>query len=185
MEETEMENEELPKNENDDSTSLNENGENQEKSNDLKSALAQKEHFREKAQKLEEQLKAAQGKNQEGNKNESNVSNGTDPLEIVTLSKSLSSYSDEETKLIIDAAKDKTPKGILAALNSEVVKDAIAYRREKVERENKRPEPTEGFSNGFIDKPMKEIEKMTNEEFTVYERELLEKSKQRTGRSGA
>jgi hypothetical protein len=184
MEETELEND-TPENETDGGASENTNGENQEKSTkDLKSAIAQKEHFREKVTKLEKELSEAKSKSQDI-RIEKETTSGVDPLEIVTLSKSLSSFSEDETKLIMDAAKDKTPKGILAALNSEVVKDAIAYRREKVERENKRPDSTESFSNGFIDKPMREIEKMSKDEFETYERELIEKSKTRNGRTGA
>lgn len=160
-------------------------GENQDKNKDLKSALAQKEHFRDKASKLEKELEEIRGKTQEVSNVKDNQAPQVDALEIVQLSKSLNGLSEIETNLVLSVSKSSKPKDILAALNSDVVKNAIAYEREKVERENKRPEPTNSYSNGFVDKSHQEIEKMSKEEFEAYERELYEKARQLKGRTGA
>lgn len=105
------------------------------KSKDLQSALAQKDHFRTKAEEaeklkleLEEKLKSKDGE-----------SKGTaiDPLEIATFTSAVKDYSVEELEFIMKNATDKSTKGIIAAAQDEMVQMAIQGKRIKVAEEKK------------------------------------------------
>jgi hypothetical protein len=112
-------------------------GEEPEKSKELQSALAQKEHFREKFEEAKKQLEAKTPT--EGVKD--NIANRANPMEVVKLAKALEGYSEEETSFIIRNAKSERPEDIIGAASDEWVKDAIQARREKVEKEKKIPAP--------------------------------------------
>ena len=113
----------------------------EEKSKELASALPQKEHFRtkyeetEKVRKeLEEKLKALSG----------NPPNAIpqDPIQVVKLAKALDGYSEEESELVLQFAKDKTPEAIIEATKNEWVQTAIQAKREKVAKEKQIPSPS-------------------------------------------
>ena len=112
-----------------------------EKSKELQSALAQKEHFREKAEKFEARVKELEEK---ANPNEpfSKGETPQSPLDIVKLGKALNKYDETEVDFIIRNAQDKSPEGIIKASQDEWVKDAIQARREKVAKEQKIPAPS-------------------------------------------
>jgi len=111
----------------------------EEKSKELQSALAQKEHFRKKVGTLEKQLKS------KGNEPEEWITTN-DPLEVVRLGKALNNYSEEETEFIIRNASTKDIDGILKAEKDSMVQAAIQSTREKVARESKVPEPSSPFN---------------------------------------
>jgi len=98
---------------------------------DVKSLLAQKEHFREKYQKAKAELDKLKS---------SGVQAPVDPLEVVKLAKALEGYNEEEIEFITRVAPEKSPDGILKALQDEWVKTAIEAKREKVAKEKKVPE---------------------------------------------
>lgn len=106
----------------------------EDKSKDLQSALAQKEHWREKAEKLEKRLES------------SNIPTGTNPMEVVRLAKALEKYNEDEVEFITRNASEKSIDGIINASQDEWVRTAIDARREKVKNENAVPEPSSPFS---------------------------------------
>jgi len=146
---------------------------------DLQSAIAQKEHFRAKAEKAEAEKKALE----ERLKGYSTKVTG-DPLEAVRLGKALAQNSEEETDAIITYAKGKfntltpTPEQIIQASKDEWVTTAITARRVKVEGENKTPEPSSP-SSIISGKTSDDIGKMDSREFGKFAKDAF-----KGGRSG-
>lgn len=153
--------------------------EKSETSKDLQSALAQKEHFRAKAEKAEAGIKTLEDKLKGFT---SQVSG--DPMEAVRLGKALAEHSEEDTDFIITYAKGKfnnlnpTPEQIIIASKDELVTTAIKARRDKVESENKTPEPSSP-SSIVGGKNAEDIAKMDTKEFGKFAKETF-----RGGRSG-
>jgi hypothetical protein len=128
-----------------DKTPENEGEKPAEVSNEMKTALAQKEHFRAKAEKLEAELKKV-------SEQKSQPSGNIDALEITRLGKSISQYDDQETDFIIERAKGKfntlspNPSQIVEASKDQWTQEAILNRRAKAEKEralnpsNKQPD---------------------------------------------
>ena len=141
----------------------------EDKSKDLQSALAQKEHFREKAEKAEKELTELKK-----NPPKEVVANPMpDSLEIVKLGKALSGFDEEETSFIIRNAKDKSPQGIIEASKDEWVQTAIQAKREKVAKEKQILGPSSPGSNSkFTAKSPMEIAKMPKEEYDKYLEQL-------------
>lgn len=110
-----------------------------DKSKELLSALAQKEHFRTKTEALETKVKELEGKLSQPIHTEKSVF--ADPLQAVKLGKALQDYSEEELGVIMDVAKSTTPEAILEAANKQWVRDAIQSKREKVALEKRALEP--------------------------------------------
>jgi len=102
-----------------------------EQSKELQSALAQKEHFRKKYEESQKEL----------GKPKSNISTA-DPMEVVHLTKALEGFNEDEVEFITRNASEKSIQGTIDASKDDWVKTAIQARREKVESENKIPEPT-------------------------------------------
>lgn len=147
-----------------------------ENDNILKTALAQKEHFKEKAQKLEAQLKEVQGKIPQG------TQVGQDPRDVVKLAKALEGFSEEETEFIYRNAKGGDISNIIEASKDDWVKTAIEAKREKLQKDNKIPSPSNPMGSGFQEKGFLEIKDMTDEQFNAYQKELIERAN--TKRSG-
>ena len=171
-----------PKNETEDATP--EGGEPEkaeEESKDLQSALAQKEHFREKYERvqkeLEEYKKTHPPKSEtETEPNKEKIeewSMSDDPLEIVKLGKALQDNTEEETEFILKNAPTRDIDGILKAKEDPYVKAAIQAMREKVENEKAVPSPSNVSSGGFKLKTKEEIEQMTPEERRKYAEEYI------------
>jgi hypothetical protein len=149
MENENLENE-TPKNEEEMPTPQSGEPEKAEpESKDLQSALAQKEHFREKVEKLQKELeevksKVPEKKNPEKTPEENveiwEMSN--DPLEVVELGKVLSDYSKEETEFVLRNAPTRNLEGIKKAVEDPMVQTAIQGMREKVKKEQQVPEPS-------------------------------------------
>ena len=136
-----------------------------DKSIDVQSVLAQKEHFRTKAEKLETELNELRNKPAPA----SIATQAIDPLEVVKLGKSLSDYDEEETSFIIRNAKDKSPQGIIGASKDEWVQTAIKARREKVAKEKQILGPSNpGSTPSFMQKSPSEIGKMPQAEYDKY-----------------
>jgi len=113
-----------------------------EKSKELQSAIAQKEHFKKKfedSQKTIEELRRDP-------KSSSQVSS-MDTMQAVRLSKALQGFSEEETDFILRNTSSKTPDEIIKASQDEWVKEAIQARRAKAAAQNKVPSP--GSSSPF------------------------------------
>jgi hypothetical protein len=131
---------------------------------ELQSALAQKEHFRRKAEKLEAERRALEQKLTSAGQGSYMP---TDPLEIVKLGKALGNYSEEEVEFIIRHAQDKTTQGIINATKDEWVQAAIQARRAKVAQEKERLEPstrTSPSKKRIEDISPSELKKLTPEE---------------------
>ncbi len=145
-----------------------------EKSTDLQSALAQKEHFRTKAEEAETRLKGLEGVKPSVPDEIWKASN--DPLEVVRLGKTLKDYSEEETEFIIRNAQTKDIEGIIKAEKDTFVQSAIQSMREKVAKEGKIPSPSSGGSSGK-EYTYEEIGKMTPAEHKKFEQDFLTKQK--------
>jgi len=145
-----------------------------EKSKDLQSAIAQKEHFRTKLEKSEADKKALEDKL----KGFSSQTTG-DPMEAVRLGKALADTSEEEADIIITYAKGKfnnlkpTPEQIIQASKDEWIMTAIKSKREKVAGENKTPEPSSPISV-IGNKTSDDIEKMSRSDFGKFARESMQ-----------
>jgi len=145
----------------------------EEKSKDLQSALAQKDHYRTKLEKAEADKKALEEKL----KGFSSQATG-DPMEAVRLGKALAEHSEEEADIIITYAKGKfnnlkpTPEQIIQASKDEWVKAAISAQREKVRSENKTPAPSSP-SPIIGGKTAEDISKMSTAEFSKMAREQM------------
>ncbi len=142
----------------------------QEQDKSIKTAIAQKEHFKEKALKLETQLKELQAKMP------TTAPTPQDPLELVKLAKALEGYDEEETQFIVRNAKSKDVKAIVEASKDDWVKTAIEAKREKDKKDNKIPSPDNPSGSEFKPKSMAEINSMSQEEFDRYQRGLFEQA---------
>jgi hypothetical protein len=127
-------------------------------------------HWRDKAKKLEGQLKVAKPK--EEDVEEWNAP--SDPLEVVKLGKVLKDYDEQETEFIIKNAPTKDIDGIIKAEKDEMVQFAIKSRRDKVAKEQKVPSPS-GSSGGFSEKSASELEKMSRDDHKKYWKEQQER----------
>ena len=135
------------------------------------SALAQKEHFRNKAEKAEAALEEYKKNNPPKATEIEKVKTTTvsdDVLETVKLGKVLSKYNDEETDLILKIAPTKDLKGILEAEKNPYIQAAIQAMREKVETEQAVSEPSGAVSGGFKVKTAEELAKLKPEEMRAY-----------------
>jgi len=146
------------------------------KDNSLKITTAQKEHYREKAQKLEAQLKELQSKIP------ANAVPNQDPKDIVKLAKALEGYNEEETDFIYRNAKGNDIQNIIEASKDDWVKTAIEAKREKINKDNKVPSPSNPMDNGFEPKGFLEIKNMTDEQFDAYQKELYARGQQQKGK---
>lgn len=137
----------------------------------LQSALAQKEHFRTKAEALEKEKRDLESKLKgAGQINAMPI----EPLEVVKLGKALKDYDEEETEFIIRNASGNNPEDIVKAAGDEFVKIAIQARREKVAKEKKIPNPSEGGGgSSFREKSPEEIRKMTPEQYDNYKEDFM------------
>lgn len=124
---------------------------------DVKTVLAQKDHFRDKAEKLEKELSELRGKSSESNLT----------LESIKIGKRLEKYSDEEIDSVAKIIKSNNPNDILSALDNSFIKQGIELEREKLKEQNKIPGSS---SSGFTsdEKSADEIKKMSPEEHRKY-----------------
>jgi hypothetical protein len=109
----------------------------EKKEKDLSTALAQKEHWREKAEK---------GKSGEP---------GADPIDLIKLGKKLQDYDDEELDFVTKFAGTKNPEEVLKALENDFVKSAIDSHRKEVEKK-RTLKPNGAGSEGDKPKSLKE-----------------------------
>lgn len=121
-------------------------GENLEKSKDWQSLEAQKKHFQEKSQKLEEELKKYKG-----SPTPTSSQTPDKPLnpsmETVKVARLLAGYNDEESEFILKNSGSSSYEDIKATVGNDWIKDAIQARREKVAKEQMTPAPS-GTSGG-------------------------------------
>jgi hypothetical protein len=141
MEEEKKQENETPKNEEEEESSETPEEKTEEKSDskELQSALAQKEHFRKKYEKAQEELSKHNVPQETKDASKEPEQN---PMEIVKLAKALEKFNEEEIEFVTRNATDKSVDGILKAAKDEWVNDAITARREKVAKENSIPEPS-------------------------------------------
>ncbi|MHA1482586.1 MAG: hypothetical protein ACTSQA_04010 [Candidatus Heimdallarchaeaceae archaeon] len=154
-EETDLETPKTPEGENPEETKVEETEEPEkskvekpEQSKELQSALAQKEHQREKREQAEKELAKLK-------ETKSNIPASQNPMEVVKLAKALEGYSEEEVEFITRNSTDKSIDGIINASKDDWVKTAIQAKREKVAKENKTPEPS--TKQDFSEKPVEDI----------------------------
>lgn len=148
------------------------------KSIDPKSLQAQKEHYRKKYEnalgKLEKYEKSS--KESSGKSNKSDLPETQSPMETVKLAKALEGYNEDEIDFIVRNSSGKSPQDIVEATKDEWVKDAISKRREKVEEENKTPEPSSP-SSAVKGKSAEDLEKMSDAEYNKFLNENIGKGK--------
>jgi hypothetical protein len=146
----------------------------EEESKELKSALAQKDHFR---TKYEEEAKKRAELEEKLSKPGTAQSVPTDPMEIIKLAKAVQDYSAEEVEFASRTTTDKSPVGLIKALNDDWVKTAIQGMRDKVAKEQ--AIPASSSPSGFPSKekeitdktPKDEVEDITKERFQKAEKE--------------
>ena len=141
MNEEIIENETL-KNEEEKETPETPEAEKPDKSKELQSALAQKDHFREKAEKAEKRVAEMEERLKSSVPAQKQETAPRDPVELVRLTKALSGFDEDETSFILNYAKEKTPEAIIKAANDDWVKTAIQAKREKVAKEKSVPTPS-------------------------------------------
>jgi len=98
-----------------------------EESKELKSALAQKKHFKDKYEEAKKKL--------EGLKKSDEISDmpsTNDPIAMVKLAKALEGFSEEEVDFMVRNAKDKSINALVDASKDDWVQTAIKAKREKV-----------------------------------------------------
>lgn len=146
---------ETPKNEEEATAPEKVEAEKLEKSIDVSSLMAQKEHWRKKAEKLEKE------------KGSSKPSmGGTNPMVMVKLAKALEGYSEDEVDFITRNS-DESIEGIINATKDKWVKTAIEANRKEEKEKNKVP----GSSSSGLSaqqKNWKDIQKMSKEQFREY-----------------
>jgi hypothetical protein len=174
MEENTTENETLI-NESEKEISITPESDGAETDKSMKTAIAQKEHFKEKAQKLEQQL------NELKSKMPTNQNQGQDPIEIVKLTKALEGRSEDEVQFILRNAKGKDAQSIIDASKDEWVQAAIEAKREKSKRENKIPSPDNPSGESFRERGFLDIKGMSDADFDKYQKDLFEQSQRRKG----
>lgn len=128
---------------------------------DNQTLSAQKEHFREKSEKIISK------------KEEPTPTTNHSPLELVNLAKALNDYSSDEVDFLIKVAKSDKPADIIAATQDEWVKTAINSRREKIEKEKKIPSPSSPL---IARNPIESVALANNKEVT--DEEIDKKTKQ-------
>lgn len=104
----------------------------EEKSKELKSALAQKEHFREKFEKSEADKKALEEKL---NGKVDAPADSVNALDLIKLGKKLEGYSDDEIDFATTHAHSQKPEDILKTLEDPMVKLAIQGKRDQEAKE--------------------------------------------------
>jgi len=120
---------------------------------DVKTVLAQKEHFRDKAEKLEKENAELRGKPAETNLT----------MEAIKVGKKLDKFSEEEIDSIAKIIRSDKPSDILAALENPLVMQGIQTAREKVTKENKVPSSS-GSSGGDSFPSSDKIESMERDD---------------------
>ena len=98
---------------------------------------AQKEHFREKSEKLEAKLKELESKIPT-----TSPKDNYDPIKVVKLAQAVKDLSAEELEFVTKFAKTSSPEDLLEAANNEWVKTAISAQREKAEKTKQIPSPS-------------------------------------------
>lgn len=152
-----------------------------EESKDLQSAIAQKEHWREKAEKAEKELQELKGKPADKPQEKPQEVKTTNPMEVVKISKILNKYSDEESEYLISRAGGMSYEAIKKAEEDPWTKVAIEAMREKVEKENSILEPSGVSKGGFKEKSVEELAEMTPSQRESYAKDFI---KHQTGKSG-
>ena len=116
-----------------------------EKSKELESALAQKEHFRTKFEKTEAEKKELEIKL--GGAGQAQTI-PQDPIQVAKLANALKDFNEDETSYIITYAKGKfntltpSPEQIIEAAKDGKVQTLIQAEREKVVKEKQVPPPS-------------------------------------------
>jgi len=103
------------------------------------------------------------------------VQQGTNPMEVVKLAKSLEGYNEDEVAFISRNSKSGKIDDIIATTKDEWVQDAIAARRKKLADLKKVPGST-GSDFASNEKSVSEIQAMTPEQAQAYEDELNRES---------
>jgi len=138
-----------------------------EKSKDLQSALAQKEHQREKREKAEAKVKELEAQIP---KKEESVDDWKRKVDFLLTHKK-EDYSEDEFNHIAVVAKER---GVSLEEASKSEKEYVDFQREKVAKKNNIPEPSSPSSaSGEVSE--EDIGKMSKEDFEKYEAEQREK----------
>jgi hypothetical protein len=100
------------------------------------------------------------------------VENQTDSIDLIKLGKKLQDYSDDELDFVTEYAKSKKPEDVLKALDNPFIQAGIKANREKVEKERLTLKPN--ATQPDYDAP-KTLEERLNEAYTDKEKqEILE-----------
>lgn len=154
---------------NEEETSKTPEEKTEDKSKDLQSALAQKEHFRKKAEENEQLLKKLQSEKPNPSENQDEWKSKVEFL----LQNQDKKYSEDEFEHIANIA---TRKGVDLKEAARLEDEYIQFKREKVQKANQTPGPSSGSS-----KAQKDIEKMSKDEFYEYAKQEEEKNRGGSG----
>lgn len=147
-------------------------GEKPEKSKELQSALAQKDHWRKKAEDAEKQLSTLKKEKPPESASEGVKDEWKSKVEFL-LQNQEAKYSEEEFDHIAIVSTQQDVSLDEAAKQED---EYIQFKREKVADKNKIP--ASSSSGGFSEKSEEDIRKMSEEDFKKY---LEEQSKKDTG----
>jgi len=163
-----------------DKTKENESNEEQTDDKDLKSALAQKEHFREKSEKLEKEKEELQAKVETAEKKETPAQTKTEIAteDLTSLREDLAKIKFSQAHLDMEAG-DIEEVFKLAAMNSQTPEEileknpmVIAYM-EKRAKDKKVTDATPDNNRGYSVKPDKPVKEMSREEHEEWAKKVL------------
>ncbi len=123
------------------------------KSKELQSALAQKDHYREKFEKAESDRKALEARLN----NKPDAETKVEALDLIKLGKKLQDYSDLEIDFATAHAKSKNPEEILRVLDDPMVKLAIQAHREKEAKDRQALKPSGTQADGQAPRSMDDL----------------------------
>lgn len=157
--------------------------ENEKVKKDFQTASAQKEHFREKFEKI-------QPKEPREPKENPTPVDATNPLEMVKLAKAFSDYDADEIEFITNHAKSSKTEDLLKSANDEWVKRAIKAHREEIEKEKKIPSSSSPGSTVGMKSPQEAFKlatdkRITDEKIEELTKKAFEENKKSGGKSGA
>jgi len=154
----------------------------EEKTSDeqIKTLAEQKKHWREKAEKLEAELKAkGEAPKEETPKEEPQEPGRIDPYEFAKEMSALQGYSRDELDIIQKHAQRNNLKPAEAVSDKEL-QEFIGWKRDKVAKENKIPDSSSPRASDSLPSD-KEIQTMSDEDFQKLEQEFVQKKRQDSG----
>lgn len=147
--------------------------EKSKKSNEVAELQAQKEHFREKSQKLEKELKSLKDENKPKDSKIAETEDGfKERVEFLLTNRDVSPEEfDHLAAVALRNSGSVTLESLKEAKSSE--SEYISFLRKKVAAKSKSPGSTSASSISRLEKSPSEIAKMTPEEHRTYDMKMM------------